>query len=114
MQAELGDIVYVELPEAGSEVEKGSNFGVVESVKVSNSLCQYKLLVALASIADPACWLQILQYAMLIFECAHAFANSPRRESCHIQVSVASSRQSARNSTPLYSPCDSCLFPDIA
>ena len=36
MQAELGDIVYVELPEAGSEVEKGANFGVVESVKVSN------------------------------------------------------------------------------
>ena len=34
MQAELGDIVYVELPEAGSEVEKGNNFGVVESVKV--------------------------------------------------------------------------------
>ena len=34
MQAELGDIVYVELPEAGSEVEKGANFGVVESVKV--------------------------------------------------------------------------------
>jgi len=52
MQAELGDIVYVELPEAGSEVEKGSNFGVVESVKVSNSLCQL-LLEALASIADP-------------------------------------------------------------
>ena len=37
MQAELGDIVYVELPEAGSEVEKGSNFGVVESVKVSGN-----------------------------------------------------------------------------
>ena len=34
MQAELGDIVYVELPEAGSEVTKGETFGVVESVKV--------------------------------------------------------------------------------
>ena len=38
MQAELGDIVYVELPEAGSEVEKGSNFGVVESVKVRGNV----------------------------------------------------------------------------
>ena len=34
LQAELGDIVYVELPEVGSEVEKGKTFGVVESVKV--------------------------------------------------------------------------------
>ena len=34
VQAELGDIVYVELPEVGSEVKKGEQFGVVESVKV--------------------------------------------------------------------------------
>ncbi len=34
MQAELGDIVYVELPEVGSEVKKGEQFGVIESVKV--------------------------------------------------------------------------------
>ena len=34
----MGDIVYVELPEAGSEVEKGSNFGVVESVKVRDDV----------------------------------------------------------------------------
>lgn len=34
MQAELGDIVYVELPEVGSSVTKGESFGVVESVKV--------------------------------------------------------------------------------
>lgn len=33
-QAELGDIVYVELPEVGQKVEAGANFGVVESVKV--------------------------------------------------------------------------------
>jgi len=30
---ELSDIVYVELPSEGDRVEKGSNFGVVESVK---------------------------------------------------------------------------------
>jgi glycine cleavage system H lipoate-binding protein len=30
----LGDVVYVELPEVGSELTKGETFGVVESVKV--------------------------------------------------------------------------------
>lgn len=34
-QAELGDIVYVELPEVGSEVKQGEQFGVIESVKVN-------------------------------------------------------------------------------
>ena len=32
-QSALGDIVYVELPEEGSEVSKGDSFGVVESIK---------------------------------------------------------------------------------
>jgi glycine cleavage system H protein len=32
-QAELGDVVYVELPEVGSTVTHKENFGVVESVK---------------------------------------------------------------------------------
>lgn len=35
LQSELGDVVYVELPEVGSEVSKGETFGVVESVKVA-------------------------------------------------------------------------------
>lgn len=34
LQAELGDVVYVELPEVGKQVKKGDTFGVVESVKV--------------------------------------------------------------------------------
>lgn len=33
-QAELGDVVYVELPEVGRKLKKGETFGVVESVKV--------------------------------------------------------------------------------
>ena len=37
MQAELGDVVYVELPEVGTEVEQGETFGVIESVKVMHS-----------------------------------------------------------------------------
>jgi glycine cleavage system H protein len=32
-QEELGDIVFVELPEAGEEFEKNDSFGVLESVK---------------------------------------------------------------------------------
>lgn len=32
-QDELGDIVFVELPQEGDDVSKGDSFGVVESVK---------------------------------------------------------------------------------
>ena len=35
---ELGDIVYVELPEEGEEIEKDTAFGVVESVKATADL----------------------------------------------------------------------------
>jgi glycine cleavage system H protein len=37
-QHELGDIVYVELPEAGTRVTAGAAFGVVESVKAVSDL----------------------------------------------------------------------------
>ena len=37
-QSALGDIVYVELPEEGSEVSKGDSFGVVESIKSVSDL----------------------------------------------------------------------------
>ncbi len=37
-QAQLGDIVLVELPEAGDEVKKGDAFGVVESTKAVSEL----------------------------------------------------------------------------
>ncbi len=37
-QSELGDVVYVELPEAGAEVEANNTFGVVESVKAVSDL----------------------------------------------------------------------------
>ena len=32
-QEQLGDIVYIELPETGTQVTKGDKFGVIESVK---------------------------------------------------------------------------------
>lgn len=32
-QEQLGDVVFVELPEVGDELEAGKSFGVVESVK---------------------------------------------------------------------------------
>ena len=38
-QQELGDIVFVELPEVGSTIDKGERFGVIESVKAVSDLC---------------------------------------------------------------------------
>ncbi|MDP2600112.1 MAG: glycine cleavage system protein GcvH [Deltaproteobacteria bacterium] len=37
-QEQLGDIVYLELPEEGEEIEKGEPFGVVESVKAVSDI----------------------------------------------------------------------------
>jgi glycine cleavage system H protein len=37
-QDQLGDIVFVELPEVGRELAKGETFGVVESVKTVSDL----------------------------------------------------------------------------
>ncbi len=37
-QNELGDIVYVELPEVGSQVEQGKTFGTIEAVKAVSDL----------------------------------------------------------------------------
>jgi len=37
-QEQLGDIVYIELPETGTQVTKGDKFGVVESVKAVSDL----------------------------------------------------------------------------
>ena len=37
-QSELGDIVYVELPELGSMLEAGREFGTVESVKAVSEI----------------------------------------------------------------------------
>ncbi|MED6339835.1 MAG: glycine cleavage system protein GcvH [SAR324 cluster bacterium] len=37
-QKSLGDIVYVELPEIGDEIDAGDEFGSIESVKAVNSL----------------------------------------------------------------------------
>jgi len=37
-QEQLGDIVYVELPEVGKKLEKGGEFCVVESVKAASEV----------------------------------------------------------------------------
>src|SRR5688500_57843 len=37
-QNSLGDVVYCELPQAGSELRQGSPFGVVEAVKAVSDL----------------------------------------------------------------------------
>ncbi len=38
-QEQLGDVVYVELPEVGSEFEKAAACGTIESVKTVSDLC---------------------------------------------------------------------------
>ena len=37
-QAQLGDVVYVELPEVGAKVKQGQSFGTIESVKAVSEL----------------------------------------------------------------------------
>lgn len=37
-QGQLGDVVFLELPEVGSSISKGEPFGVVESVKAVSDL----------------------------------------------------------------------------
>lgn len=37
-QAELGDVVFVDLPEAGDEIIQNEEFGAVESVKAASDL----------------------------------------------------------------------------
>jgi glycine cleavage system H protein len=37
-QDQLGDIVYVELPNVGDRIEAGKTFGVIESVKTASDL----------------------------------------------------------------------------
>ena len=37
-QQQLGDIVFVELPEVGKSIDKGDPFGVIESVKAVSDL----------------------------------------------------------------------------
>lgn len=37
-QAQLGDLVYIELPETGAEVDEGGEMAVVESVKAASDV----------------------------------------------------------------------------
>ena len=37
-QEQLGDVVFVELPDVGSEITKGEDAGVIESVKAASEL----------------------------------------------------------------------------
>lgn len=37
-QAQLGDVIYVELPKVGAEIVAGAKFGVIESVKAASDL----------------------------------------------------------------------------
>ena len=51
-QGQLGDIVFVELPEAGAEVAKGKDAAVVESVKAASDV--YAPITGTVTEANPA------------------------------------------------------------
>lgn len=54
-QDTLGDVVFVELPEVGTELEANGNFGVVESVKAVSDLfspCAGKVADVNSSLLD--------------------------------------------------------------
>ncbi len=38
-QEQLGDVVYVEVPDSGRSVQAGEDIGVIESVKTTGELC---------------------------------------------------------------------------
>lgn len=38
-QSQLGDIVFIELPQKGARIEKSSQFGTIESTKAASELC---------------------------------------------------------------------------
>ena len=51
-QEQLGDIVFVELPESGSEISKGKDAAVVESVKAASDV--YAPITGEVTEANPA------------------------------------------------------------
>ncbi len=54
-QQQLGDVVFLELPEAGDELKRGEPFGVIESVKAVSDLyapITGEVLEANAALAD--------------------------------------------------------------
>ena len=54
-QEQLGDVVFVELPEAGRKVEKGKDMAVVESVKAASEVfapASGEVVEANAALAD--------------------------------------------------------------
>ena len=52
-QNQLGDVVYVELPEVGDEFDAGDTFGNVESVKAASDV--YMPVSGTASVCSHAC-----------------------------------------------------------
>ena len=92
-QQQLGDVVYVELPEVGAKVKQGQSFGTIESVKAVSELYSpvsgevvdvnsalktkpetvntdphgsWLIVIKLANAAEPAALLDATQYADLV------------------------------------------------
>jgi len=92
-QQQLGDVVYVELPEVGTKLKAGQSFGTVESVKAVSDLYapvsgevlevngalktnpellnqnphgNWMIVLKIADAAEPAALLDAAQYATLV------------------------------------------------
>lgn len=86
-QDQLGDIVFVELPEVGRELKKGETFGVVESVKTVSDL--YAPLSGKVVEANP-----VLQESQSGFE-PETINRSPYQEGWMIVVELSAPDEAA-------------------
>jgi hypothetical protein len=59
LQSELGDVVFVELPEVGKAVKQGETFGVVESVKVKPAWPMPTKLTTFSALTIKCAWCAI-------------------------------------------------------
>jgi glycine cleavage system H protein len=58
-QSELSDVVFVELPEVGAQVQEGEAFGVIESVKAVSDLyapCSGEIAAINSALAENPEW----------------------------------------------------------
>jgi glycine cleavage system H protein len=81
-QEQLGEIVYVELPEEGAKVNQGESFGVVESVKAASDLY--------APVSGT-----VIEVNMALMEDPNALNDDPMNEGWFIRIEMDSEKELA-------------------
>jgi len=81
-QEQLGEIVYVELPEEGAKVNQGESFGVVESVKAASDLY--------APVSGT-----VIEVNMALMEDPSALNDDPMNEGWFIRIEMDSEKELA-------------------